>query len=36
MALDELDDERLRLRPLRLALELHPDPWFSDRPVAAP
>ena len=30
MALDELDDERLRLR-LRLALERNPDSWFFDR-----
>lgn len=30
MALEELDDERLRLR-LRLALERHPDAWFSER-----
>ena len=30
MALEDLDDERLRLR-LRLAFERDPDPWFTER-----
>lgn len=30
MTLDELDDERLRLR-LRLSFEMAPDPWLQDR-----